>query len=106
MPASKTLKVYSYHSHRSDSPRAANGSSQCIEVIAATSVAEVLRLRGISRTDYAWRGRVLGTGRGDAVPIALALAEPGVVFWMPEHLSWRFDTAIWTKEGLSYGNVV
>lgn len=73
------LKVYGWTHYRVECRAAANGSRQTREVMAAKSVAEVMRATGLSRkylTTY-------GGETGNQTELATALAAPGVVFWRP-----------------------
>lgn len=73
----RQLKVYSWIYYRHELPARPNGNKQSREVVAAHSVAEVLRLAGITRSEYNWNGGP------HASPFAtkLALSEPGTVFY-------------------------
>lgn len=74
----QTLKVYGFLISRADAIYGPNGSQQTRNVVAAHSIAEVLRLANITRTDFNWSGAVTG----NLNEIAIAMTEPGVVFWV------------------------
>lgn len=73
---SRRLKVYGWTGHRFECPPAPNGSHQTREIVAASSVAEVMRLSGRRRSGLF---NICETGNDEE--IATAMAEPGVVFW-------------------------
>lgn len=77
----RQLKVYGWTYSRAACPPAANSSHQTREIMAAHSVAEVLRVAGISRRDFEWNG----CETGNSAEVTLALANPGIVFWRPRH---------------------
>ena len=89
----KTLKVYGFIKNRFESERSPNGSAQTRNVVAAHSVAEVLRLASITRAEYNWNGCV--TGNADEIEIALS--EPGVVFWTQPDERHR-DASVWQRD--------
>lgn len=68
------LKVYGWTGYKI-SP----GSRQSRNIIAATSVAEVLRLAGIKRSEWAWSGGVTANPED----VRQAMSRPGVMFWRP-----------------------
>jgi len=72
------LKVYRWQSFRHECPAALNGSKQTEELVAARSMAEVKRrFRRVP-------GDLFNLGEtGNKEQIAVAMAEPGVVFWKP-----------------------
>jgi len=72
------LKVYRWQSWRSECPATANGSRQTEEIMAARSMAEVMRIVGGTRSEFFNLGET-----GNKESCAVALAEPGVVFWKP-----------------------
>lgn len=74
---SGALKVYRWTNWRSDLPPAANGNRQSHEVMAAPSVAAVMRATGLSRHILA---HSLGE-TGNDEDIATALSKPGTVFY-------------------------
>lgn len=84
------LKVYGWRGHRAECPTAPNGSHQTREIMAANSVAEVLRATGMSRNT--WNND--GGETGNPMEIAVAMANPGNVYWKPynDHAS----TGTWT----------
>lgn len=73
----RELKVYGWIGWRNEAKLAPNGSHQTREIVAAHSVAEVLRIAGITRSEYGYSGSETGNDE----ELAVALAEPGVVFW-------------------------
>ncbi|ULD38853.1 hypothetical protein [Rhodococcus qingshengii] len=82
----RSLKVYGWRGFRD--------GTQSREVIAAESIADVLRRAGITRADWKWSG---GETRNPE-EVAIATANPGTVFWHPldEHptdRAWREDSA-------------
>jgi hypothetical protein len=83
---SRSLKVYGWRGFRE--------GTQSREVMAAESVAEVLRRAGVTRATWNWSG---GETRNPE-EVAIATPEPGTVFWHPldEHpadRAWREDSA-------------
>lgn len=72
----RKLKVYGW-----TGTKATPGSRQrqSRNIIAAHSVAELLRLTGIPRSQYSWSGGETG----NAEELAAALAQPGVMLWRP-----------------------
>lgn len=74
------LKVYGWRSHRAECPPAPNGSHQTREIMAANSVAEVLRATGMTRST--WNSEGLGE-TGNPMEIAVAMADPGNIYWKP-----------------------
>lgn len=77
--AKKNLKVYGWTHYRSECPATPNGGRQTREIMAAKSVAEVMRVTGLSRnylTTY-------GGETGNTDELTHALSTPGVVFWRP-----------------------
>jgi hypothetical protein len=75
----KQLKVYGWNGYRAECPSANNGSHQTREIVAAHSVAEVLRIAGISRREFEWNG----DETGNTTETTLALTYPGTIFWKP-----------------------
>ena len=71
------LKVYGWSGWRAEAKPAANGSRQTREIAAAKSVAEILRITGMTRADWKWSGGETGNDE----EIQLAMSEPGTVFW-------------------------
>ena len=90
----KKLKVYGFTMNRHEAIRAANGNQQTRNVVAAHSVAEVLRLSGMTRSDYNWRG----CETGNADEIAVAMAEPGVVFWVELDMRYKLDPELYKRD--------
>ena len=74
---SRSLRVFGYMSQRSESRPAPNGGRQTREIMAAHSVAEVLRTRGLARAEF----DRFGSETGNPIEIALAMSQPGVIFW-------------------------
>lgn len=74
----RKLKVYGFLASHPDAIYGPNGSQQTRNVVAAHSVDEVLRLANITRSHYNWSGATTGNPR----EIAIAMTEPGVVFWV------------------------
>ena len=89
MSRSRELRVYGTTSFRSACPPAANGSRQTREIIAAHSKTEAKRLAG-------WRiGLSEICETNNDAELALARAEPGMVFWSPLNAhppAWRIVT--------------
>lgn len=73
----KPLTVYGWTGYNRD-------NVQVREIVAARSVAEALRLSGRSRADW----RHSGTTTGNASEIAIALAEPGVIFYTTDRFTY------------------
>lgn len=84
------MKVYGWQSFRSEATPAPNGSRQTREIMAAKSVAEVLRVAGMSRYEF----NQSGTETGNDEELRVATARPGVVFWTELNSSHR-GTARW-----------
>lgn len=70
------LKVYGWQAHRSECKVV---HSQTREIVAATSKTEVARIVGVKSPSYLWN---LGE-TGNTAEVAIAMADPGVVFWKP-----------------------
>lgn len=68
------LKVYGW-----TGTNFSESSRQSRNIIAATSVAEALRLSGTKRSFYNWSG---GETRSPK-EVAKAMSKPGVMFWQP-----------------------
>ena len=77
------LKVYGFTKWRAAAIPAPNGNRQTRNVVAAHSVAEVMRLADMSRNDY----NLSGSETGNADEIAVAMSEPGVVFWVEFYMA-------------------
>jgi hypothetical protein len=75
----RPLHVYGWLGWRLECPPGANGGRQTREVIAATSVAEVLRKTETRRSDYALQGDITANPE----EVVLAMSRPGVNFWKP-----------------------
>jgi hypothetical protein len=75
----RPTEVYGWLGWRLESSSSPNGGHQTRELLAASSVAEVLRRTGISRSVY----ELQGDTTGNAEEIALAMSRPGVNFWRP-----------------------
>ena len=89
----RDLKVYAWH----NSKRGPDGKRAWTrEIMAAASVAEVLRETGMSRGDFAWGGSLTG------VPAEReqALAHPHQAFWRPEGVP-AADAGPWRPFGAS-----
>ena len=87
------LKVYTWRGVRFGGTAHAPERYFTVEVIAAHSLAEVLRLTGMPRSAYlANDGRLVRTPTWEAV----ALVEPGVVFWTSVDNP-QFQTALWHR---------
>lgn len=80
----RKLKVYGWTGTKNSGihPQSRN-------IIAATSIAEVLRLTGTKRSFYNWSGSETQNPR----EVAKAMSKPGVMFWQP--LNARDDN--WTE---------
>lgn len=92
----RKLKVYGWVGER---PREfqlpPNGNPQTREICAATSKAKVARIVGVRGPHALWN---LGDTLNDE-ECAIALAEPGVVFWCPLGESYRRDRTWRRAEG-------
>ena len=73
----RQLKVYGWRGRRLKSKSERNHHGQTREIMAAYSVAEVLRATGMTRGDW----NHSGCETGNALELELALANPGRVFW-------------------------
>lgn len=73
----RKLKVYGWGGLRKEAQNDFNHHGQTREIIAATSMAEVMRLTGLTRT--ACNHGVCETK--NRVELEVAMAEPGVQFW-------------------------
>jgi hypothetical protein len=76
---SRKLRVYGWTGHRNESRGPRNHHGQTREIVAAHSAAEVMRITGMTRTEWTHSGCETGNDR----EIAIALASPGIVFWTP-----------------------
>lgn len=72
---SARLKIYGWTGFRHD----AGTRLQTREILAATSIAAVRRIAGITAADWRWSG----CETGNAIEVTIATARPGVVFWKP-----------------------
>ena len=92
----RELKVYGWVGSRAEAAGALgpgySRNPQTREIMAAYSAAEVQRTVGMTRSSWQWSGGQTW----NETEVALAMAEPGVVFWMPR-FSHRADTAAWTR---------
>jgi hypothetical protein len=81
------MKVYGGQSFRSEARPEPNGSRQTREIVAANSVAEVLRITGLTRYMFntSW------SETWNETELRVALADPGVVFWTELSGSFRGD---------------
>lgn len=79
------LKVYGWTGINSSNPV----HRQSRNIIAATSIAEAMRLTGTKRSFYNWSGSETHSPE----EIAQAMSKPGVMFWQP--LNARDDN--WTE---------
>ena len=70
---------------------------QTRDIVAAHSVAEVLRLAGIPRSTYAWSGDVTDNDE----EVAVAMAEPGVVFSTDLQASFKPGPNEWRRLGVA-----
>ena len=75
----KELRVYGWTGWRLESTPAPNGSHQTREIMAAHSIAEVVRASGWRRADIVRQGDWTGNAR----EIAQAATKPGAIFWRP-----------------------
>lgn len=73
------LKVYGWTSCRNECPAAPNGTQQTREVVAAFSWAAAHRATG--KRDSMGQMHNYGGVTGNAEEVALAMSEPGTVFW-------------------------
>ncbi|MFC9432749.1 hypothetical protein [Nocardia sp. NPDC057030] len=87
----REVKVYLWRGFRPDDATGRN--RQTDEVVAAFSVADVLRITGMSRSD--WK-HAAGSVTGNFREIAVAVGEPGVVFWTELGTGHRAD-ATWHR---------
>jgi hypothetical protein len=81
----RELKVHAWTSHVD--------GVQVRKVVAAHSVAEVLRLSDDTRATYAWRGGVTRNTR----EIEQAMSDPGTVFWTELASIFRTGELVWHK---------
>lgn len=81
----RQLKVYGWGSTR--------GGRQTREVVAAHTIAEVLRISGIARSTWAWSGGVTRNQK----EVELAMSEPGTVFWT-DRVGLFGSDAVWHKD--------
>lgn len=84
----RKLKVYGWIGWRNEAKPMANGSHQTREVMATTSMAVVARALGKKRPSQVFN--LCETGNDGEC--AVALAEPGVIFWRAlddDHGDWR-----------------
>jgi len=79
MGGSGPIKVYGWQGWQPSLPPKRNGTQQSREIMAAKSVAEVLRATGMSRHEF----NTYASETGNEAELALALACPGVVFFQP-----------------------
>jgi len=92
------LKVYGWTSYRNECPSAPNGTRQTREIVAAFSWAAAHRATG--KRDSIGQMRNYGGVTGNAEEVALAVSEPGTVFWCPLHdkysakCEWRKATKV------------
>jgi hypothetical protein len=89
----KQLKVYGWITHRHDLTPGENGGKQAREIAAVHSVAEVLRLTGMSRGDF----NHSGSETGNPIEVALAVSNPGVVLF--KHIDSRGSYLRKTDDG-------
>jgi hypothetical protein len=88
----KQLKVYGWTGYRTEAEASPNGMQQTREIVAATSVAQVMRISGKTRhylTNY-------GGETGNTEELRVALAEPGIIFWT-ELTDSRRDVQQWRR---------
>jgi hypothetical protein len=91
----RSLKVFEWHSMKRG-----DGSGRRVwtrEIMAAASIAEVLRETGIRRGDFDHRGRVTN----NQVDCEWALAHPHQAFWRPEVVGFEADLGPWHPFGAS-----
>ena len=89
----RPLKVFEWHSMKS------GGDGRRVwtrEIMAAASIAEVLRETGLRRGDFDYRGRVTN----NQVDCEWALAHPHQAFWRPEDMR-ATDPVPWHPFGAS-----
>jgi len=72
-------KVYGWIGARPESRVQGNHHGQTREIMAAASVAEVLRLTGMTRGEF----NRSGCETGNSEELEIALSKPRVVFWQP-----------------------
>ena len=90
----RSLKVFEWHSMKN------GGDGRRVwtrEIMAAASIAEVLRYTGLRRSDYDYRGRVTN----NQVDCEWALAHPHQAFWRPEAAPFAADAVPWRPFGAS-----
>lgn len=75
----RKIKVYGWIGARPESRVEGNRHGQTREIVAAASMAEVLRITGMKRDDFTRSG----CETGNQEELELALSKPGVVFWQP-----------------------
>jgi len=83
----KKIRVYGWQSFRREAVPAPNGSRQTREIVVARSVAEVMRITGMTRTAFGYAGGETGNQK----EIDQAMTEPGAVFWteLDNQTNWR-----------------
>lgn len=92
----KRLKVYGWTDSRPHTRGPNNPHGQTREILAAHSVAELLRITGMTR--HQWN--VGGCETGNADEIRIATERPGIIFYQP--LNQRTDTG-WTADESKVG---
>lgn len=88
----KRLKVYGFMGYRKECPPAANGNRQTREIVACTAWTTAAQLSGSSLNHI----RTYGAITGNPAEVAVAMANPGVVFWTPSHSRHGLDV-VWTR---------
>jgi len=76
---SRPLKVYGWTGFRIEARSTRNVHGQTVEIVAASSAAEAMRLAGLSRSAWAHSGYETA----NAEEMEIALARPRVIFWIP-----------------------
>lgn len=75
----RTLKVYGWNGMRRHEVITSAVHNQTREIMAAYSAAEVKRATGMTRGEWEHSG----CETGNVTELALALSEPGAIFWQP-----------------------
>ena len=87
---SRPVRVFGWQGWRQECPAARNGSHATREICAAKSMAEVARRTGKQRAAQLFNL----TETRNAVETAIAMNEPGIVFWSPLD---QFADRTWTR---------
>lgn len=90
----RKLKVYGWQSFRNGTlPNGRKFYGQTREIMAAPSAAEVMRVTGMTRSEWTHSG----CETGNEHEVELAMAFPGVVWWAPLNHSLRANEKLWVR---------